>query len=55
MTQEVESITKKNLRSFFKFVSVEERVMGMRSAKGGPKGPRKVDDKATENPVITRR
>ena len=49
MTQEVESSSKKNLRSFFKFVSVEERVQGMPGTKGRPKGPRKV---ANENPVM---
>jgi hypothetical protein len=55
MTQEVESSSKKNLRSFFKFVSVEERVQGIHSTKGRPKGPRKVEAKASENPVMTGR
>ena len=53
MTQEVESGSKKNFRSFFKFVSVEERVQGIHSTKGRPKAPRKVDAKVTENPVMT--
>jgi hypothetical protein len=52
MIQEVESSSKKNLRSFFKFVSVEERVQGMPGTKGRPKGPRKV---ANEVPVMTGR
>ena len=49
MTQDAESSSKKNLRSFFKFVSVEERVQGIPGTKGRPKGPRKG---ANENPVV---
>ena len=52
MIQEVESSSKKNLRSFFKFVSVEERVQRMPGTKGRPNAPRKV---ANENPVMTGR
>ena len=52
MTQEVESSSMKNLRRFFKFVSVDERVQGIHTTKARPKGPRKADAKVTEKPVM---